>query len=61
MRWAFPNFAFLQRHDPLLYRYASLAERYLAEDPNDEPAEALLARIRELPQPRSARRPRARG
>lgn len=60
MRWASPNFAFLEQHDPLLHRYASLAERYFAEDPNEEPMEALLARIRELAQPPPARRPRAR-
>lgn len=29
-----PNFAYLAAADPLLHRYASLAERYFAEDPN---------------------------
>ena len=29
-----PNFAFLEPRDPLLHKYASLAERYFAEDPN---------------------------
>lgn len=28
------NFAYVQQPDPLLHRYASLGERYFAEDPN---------------------------
>ncbi len=29
-----PNFSFLERHDPLLLRYAAQAERYVFNDPN---------------------------
>ncbi len=29
-----PNFSFLEAYDPLLVRYAALAERYVYEDPN---------------------------
>lgn len=29
-----PNFSFLERHDPLLLRYAAQAERYVFDDPN---------------------------
>ena len=39
----FPNFQFLQKHDPLLVRYEALAEKYVFEDP-----EGALVKLRTL-------------
>ena len=41
-----PNFSYLAHHDERLVALGTQAEESFAQDPDDEPADAMLARLR---------------